>query len=174
MILTTTSNLRDGGVIVSREIVVINTGPLILLGKISALDIAGSLPVDFVSPPAVKAELLAGKLLGRPMIDPPWLEFRKLSSTVSPLIEFSLDRGEAEVIQLALDYGILDVCLDDLRGRKLARAMGLNVTGLLGLLGRAKELGLINRVKPLVDRLVEVGGRYSSKVIHKFLTEFGE
>ena len=159
---------------VDNDIIVINTGPLILLDKLNALDVAERLPVTFVSPPAVREELIAGTSSGHIKVDPPWLEIRKLRSPISPLADFSLDRGEAEVIQLALDYSIPDVCLDDLRGRKLAKALGLNVTGLLGLLGRARNLGIVHRLTPLTDRLVEVGGRYSTRVIRDFLAEFGE
>jgi predicted nucleic acid-binding protein len=156
------------------EHMVVNTGPLILLGKIGALDIAGQLPVSFISPPAVCAELASGVGLGYLKIDPPWLEIRKLRSPVSPIAEASLDRGEAEVIQLALDYGIRDVCLDDLRGRKMAKVVGLNVTGLLGLLARAKLIGIIPLLKPFTDRLMEVGGRYSPGLIQNFLLKYGE
>lgn len=156
------------------EIIVINTGPLILLGKIGALDIAGRLPVSFISPPGVREELDNGVEEGHPEVNPPWLEIRKLRSSVSPIVEMSLDRGEAEVIQLALDYGIRDVCLDDLRGRRMAKAVGLRVSGLLGLLARAKLLGIIPRLAPLTEKLLKAGGRYSTRLIKMFLSEYGE
>ena len=156
------------------EIIVIDTGPLILLGKIDALAIAGQLPVSFVSPPGVREELEQGIPAGHPAIAPPWLEIRRLRSPVSTGIRDSLDRGEAEVIQLALDYGIQDVCLDDRRGRSMAKAVGLRVVGLLGLLARAKLLGLVPRLAPLTERLLKAGGRYSPALIRTFLSEYGE
>jgi predicted nucleic acid-binding protein len=156
------------------EVIVINTGPLILLGKIKALDIAGALPVSFVSPPAVRCELDNGTEAGHLRIAPSWLEIRYLRSPISPVVEMSLDRGEAEVIQLALDYGIEDVCIDDLRGRNMAKAIGLRVSGLLGLLARAKLLGIIPQLAPLTERLLKAGGRYSPKLIRTFLTKYGE
>lgn len=156
------------------EIVVINTGPLILLGKIGALDIPGRLPITFVSPPAVRDELDSGTEAGHLRINPPWLAIRNLRSPVSPMVGMALDRGEAEVIQLALDCGIQDVCLDDLHGRKMAKAIGLRVTGLLGVLARAKLLGVIPRLAPLTERLVEAGGRYSPALIRSFLAAHGE
>lgn len=158
----------------TKEIIVINTGPLILLDKIDALDIAGQLPVSFVSPSAVREELDAGVSEGYRTINPPWLEIRTLRTPLSPVMEMPLDRGEAEVIQLALDYSIPDVCLDDLRGRKTAKAVGLQVTGLLGLLARAKQLGIIPKLAPMTEKLLRVGARYSHSVIQNFLTEFGE
>lgn len=156
------------------EIVVINTGPLILLGKIDALDIVGQLPISFISPSGVQEELNNGTEAGYLKINPSWLEIRNLRSSVSPIVEMTLDRGEAEVIQLALDYGIRDVCLDDLRGRNMAKAIGLRVTGLLGLLARAKLLGIIPQLTPLTEKLLKAGGRYSSKLIRTFLQKYGE
>ena len=40
-----------------------------------------------------------------------------------------------------LEQAIRDVCIDEWRGRRAAAAIGLQVTGSLGLLGRAKSLG---------------------------------
>jgi predicted nucleic acid-binding protein len=156
------------------EVIVINTGPLILLGKINALDIAGQLPVSFISPPAVREELDNGAEVGHLKITPLWLEIRNLRSPISPMVEMSLDRGEAAVIQLALDYGIQDVCIDDLRGRNMAKVIGLRVSGLLGLLARAKLLGIIPQLAPLTEKLLKSGGRYSPKLIRTFLAKYGE
>src|SRR5258708_3481782 len=58
-----------------------------------------------------------------------------------PLLRNSLDRGEASVIQLALDAGISLVCIDEPVGRRLARLCGLQVTGSIGVLVRAKHEG---------------------------------
>ena len=154
--------------------IVINTGPLILLGKIDALEVVGKLPFQFVCPPAVRAELDDGVSDGKDAVAPVWLKVVELSAPLSPMVEMSLDRGEAEVIQLAMENGIATVCIDDLRGRKIAEMCGLTVTGVLGLLGRAKHLGLIHRLRPLTDVLLQKGGRYSPKLLHEFLTDFGE
>ena len=153
---------------------VINTGPLILLAKLGALDVAAQLPITYIAPPAVREELDAGAALGYVEVRPSWLDIRELHSPILPLSGIFLGRGEAEVIQLALDLGVRVVCIDDLRGRKAAKASGLDVTGLLGLLGRTKLLGIVPRVKPFADELLRTGGRYSAKVIGEFLLEFGE
>lgn len=156
------------------EIIVINTGPLILLDKIDALDFAGKLPLQFICPPAVRAEIDAGIKHSNTAITPDWLKVVPLTAPLSPLVAMSLDLGEAEVIQLALDNGIANVCLDDLRGRKIAESLGLTVTGLLGLLGRAKHLGIIDSLRPFTEKLLAEGGRYSPRLINGFLADFGE
>ena len=156
------------------ETIVINSGPLILLHRIQEMDIPGKMPCRFICPPAVRDELDAGVRFGHTVIAPRWLEVSPLSSPVSPIIDQFLDRGEAEVIQLAMDNHIHRVCLDDLRGRKTAESVGLNVVGLLALLGRAKVMGIIPRLKPLADKLLVAGAWYSQKLIAAVLAEVGE
>lgn len=156
------------------DIIVINSGPLILLDKIDALGIAGALPCRFICPPAVRKEVDAGIHHNKSSITPDWLTVTQLASPMSQLADLAIDQGEAEVIQLALENNIVRVCLDDLRGRKIAKRFGLRVIGLLGLLAWAKELGLIPRMKPFTDRLIAAGGRYSRQLIDSVLTDIGE
>lgn len=156
------------------EIIVINTGPLILLDKIEALDLIGRLPCRFICPSAVRAELDAGIHRSRSAIKPDWLSVGSLNSPISLFAELSIDLGEAEVIQLALENDISWVCLDDLRGRKVAKRLGLYVTGVLGLLAWAKELAIIPYLRPYTERLVAEGGRYSQKLIAETLKDVGE
>jgi predicted nucleic acid-binding protein len=159
---------------VQNDIIVINSGPLILLDKIDALEVAGELPCRFICPPAVRNEVDAGKHHHRIQIAPDWLTVKTLISPVSQFADLSIDLGEAEVIQLALENNIARVCLDDLRGRKIAKRVGLRVIGLLGLLGWAKELGIIPRMKPFTERMIAAGGRYSRKLIDEALADVGE
>lgn len=156
------------------DIIVINSGPLILLDKIDALEIAGALPCRFICPPAVRKEVDAGIHHNKSSITPDWLTVKQLASPMSQLADLAIDQGEAEVIQLALENNIARVCLDDLRGRKIAKRFGLSVVGLLGLLAWAKELGLVPRIKPFTDRLIAAGGRYSRQLIDSVLTDIGE
>jgi predicted nucleic acid-binding protein len=87
------------------------------------------------------------------------------------MIRATLDDGEAAVIQLALEQRVNIACLDDLRGRRLAKAVGLSVVGVLGLLGKAKMLGLIPALQPYADKLLSVGARYSPDLISKMVAE---
>ncbi len=158
----------------TNETIVINTGPLILLDKIEALDVLGKLPAKFLCPLAVRQEIDAGIHRSRTPITPEWLIVKPLKSPLSALVDLSIDLGEAEVIQLALESGISWVCLDDLRGRKVARRQGLNVIGLLGLLGWAKELKIIPYLRPYAERLIAEGARYSQRLVVGFLSTVGE
>ena len=85
-----------------------------------------------------------------------------------------LDPAEAAVIHLALEQGVKTVCLDDLKGRRIALAVGLKVTGSLGLLIRPKHLGLIPAVRPFIEKANRSGVWYDEDLIRKVLGEVGE
>ncbi len=153
---------------------VINSGPLILLEKIGRLALLDELPVKFVLPSAVHHEFTI-KRISRDL--PKWLEVIPLSPpfpSLLPLVNVSLDRGEFEVIQLALEKNIDRVCIDDLKGRNAARSVGLRVTGLLGLFSMAKRMDIIPQVRPYIDLVIGVGGWYSRSLIGFTLREAGE
>jgi predicted nucleic acid-binding protein len=65
----------------------------------------------------------------------------------------SLDRGEASVIQTALDRHILLVAIDEVVGRRAARLAGLSVTGSIGILLKARKLGLTGSLADSFIRL---------------------
>jgi uncharacterized protein len=159
---------------VMTERIVINTGPLIALIRMEALDIPGQLPYEFLCPQEVQAELEAGTASGHPVVHPPWLHVQPLQEALSPMVLPALDAGEAAVIQLALEQQILWVCIDEWKGRRLALAAGLQVTGTLGLLGKAKMLGIIPALRPLVERALRQGIRYHPELVRKVLEAVGE
>ncbi len=158
----------------SAEVLAVNTGPLILLDKANALDIVGKLPFQFVCPPAVRGELDVGMAQGYASIRPAWLTVCPLQTPLSSLARSTLDLGEAEVIELAIQRGFGQVCLDDLRGRRLATASGLRVVGALGLLVLAKRTGVIPLVKPFTERLKSAGAWYSTDLVDRVLQGVGE
>ena len=59
-----------------------------------------------------------------------------------------LHRGEAEAIALASEMSADMVLIDEREGRQIAIKAGLSVTGVLGILLRAKKMGMIDAVKP--------------------------
>ncbi|MEI8191936.1 MAG: DUF3368 domain-containing protein [candidate division NC10 bacterium] len=156
------------------ESIVINTGPLITLDRIGALDLPGKLPFAFICPAEVRAEIDAGHRAGHPDIAPEWLRVEPLRAPPSPVAVSALDAGEAAVIHLALERGIVHVCIDEWKGRRAALAAGLKVTGVLGLLGLAKQRQVIQAVKPYIERAVAAGIRYDPELIQRVLEEVGE
>jgi predicted nucleic acid-binding protein len=153
---------------------VINTGPLITLARIGALDLPGNLPYAFVCPAQVREELDEGERVGYPRIAPAWLEVLPIKRDLSRLESITLGAGEAAVIELALERGISRVCIDEWKGRRAALLAGLDVVGVLGLLGRAKRLGLIPAIRPYIDRAIREGIHYDAVLLANVLKAVGE
>jgi len=156
------------------ERIVTNTSPLLALTKMRILDAVGKLPFEFVCPAEVETEILVGANQGYDVKIPVWLHILPLSSALSPLAMASLDVGEAAVIGLALEQNIKMVCIDELKGRRAALAVGLKVVGSLGLLGKAKTLGLIAEAKPFIEKAILAGIYYDESLIGNFLKSLGE
>jgi predicted nucleic acid-binding protein len=69
----------------------------------------------------------------------------------------------------------LTLLIDEARGRKTAAELGLVTMGTLGVLGRAKQAGMVRRVRPVVARLVsEIRFFVSADIVEEFLTRIGE
>jgi predicted nucleic acid-binding protein len=77
----------------------------------------------------------------------------------------ALDAGEASAITLAWQYRDSSLLiLDEKRGRKVASALGLQITGTAGLLTDAAEAGLVD-FEDVFLRLSQTGFRLSSQVV---------
>ena len=66
------------------------------------------------------------------------------------------------------------VIVDDRPARRLALNLGLPVVGTAGILLRAKRLGIIPEVRPLVDEIIRRGFRLSPAIREKVLVDAGE
>ncbi len=125
--------------------IVTNTTPLIaLVAATGNLEILRFLYDRVVVPYEVAQEVRAG---GRDAFAVEvfercnWLELIGAPSKLASYLENSLDRGEASVIQAALDHGVKLVCIDEVAGRRVARLSGLRLTGTIGVLIKAFQRG---------------------------------
>ena len=64
--------------------------------------------------------------------------------------------------------------LDDLKGRKEAEKLGFRITGTLGVLFKAKKIGLITELKSYVEKLKAVGFRLSPTIEEDLLRKSNE
>jgi predicted nucleic acid-binding protein len=156
------------------ERIVVNTGPLVTLARIDCLDVVGQLPFEFLCPEAVRQELEEGEAAGHLRIDPDWISVHPLLHPIPQMMLASLDLGESSVIQLALEQKIALVAIDEWKGRRAALAAGLEVTGSLGLLAKAKLSGLIPALEPLIQRALKEGVRYHPELVKTLLAAVGE
>ena len=84
-----------------------------------------------------------------------------------------LDEGEAEAITLAKERN-LPILLDERKGRRIAKSLGVRVEGSLGLLVRAKRRGLVSSVRELIKRMLLRGYYLSRELIEEVLRMAGE
>ena len=155
-------------------IVVSDAGPLIALGRLDLIGLLGALFAQVLVPGAVIRECLA-----RPD-NPDALRIRRaldqgrLVACLTPQQTLvGLDAGESAAIVHAKAIGAA-VLLDERAGRQRALAMGLMVTGTLGVLVRARQRGLIGPVGPLITTLRAGGQRLSQPVVLRALAAVGE
>jgi hypothetical protein len=85
-----------------------------------------------------------------------------------------VDRGEAEAIALALETRSSLILLDDADAREKARLYHLKMTGLLGILLRAKKSGKIASLSEKLDMLRSTGFWLSVDLTDRLLREVGE
>ena len=157
------------------DALVIDTGVLIALSRAGALDLLPRLPYRFICSPEVRAELDTGAVQGHPAVHLRWIHIVPLRNPLQLLVEgIDLDPGEASVIQLAREQGNVGVCADDAKARRAAQAAGLKVTGSLGLLIRAKTLGLVPAIRPLVEQALAAGIWYDTHLVNRVLASVGE
>lgn len=156
------------------ERIVTNTGPLVALARAELLDVMGRLPFEFICPQEVSEELAQGAAKGYPRVEPQWLKTEALSSPIDDVAQLALDKGEAAVIQLALECRVRRVCIDERKGRLAAQWVGLEVTGSLGLLIRAKKLGLITALNPAIEKLKQAGAFYDENLVRRVLEGVSE
>jgi predicted nucleic acid-binding protein len=84
-------------------------------------------------------------------------------------LKTQIDCGEASAIALAMETDNSLLLLDDLKARKLAGKLNLNFTGTLGVITKAKQMGVTSEVKPLIDSLLLTDFRISENVIDELL-----
>lgn len=85
-----------------------------------------------------------------------------------------VDCGESEAITLALETEASLILLDDADARQKARLYQLRITGILGMLLRAKIIGKIDSLSQLILSLRKTGFWISIELENRLLTEAGE
>lgn len=158
--------------------IVINTTPILsLIAATGALDMLPLLYSRVWVPLEVCQEIHAGGAEGFAVSEfaqNNWLCKQSQAVTIPLLLHNSLDKGEAAVIQTALQQSIPLVAIDESVGRRVARLSGLTITGSIGILLKAKSLGYPLLMKDALGRMRQRGIWLSDAVVEFALREAGE
>lgn len=147
--------------------VIADTSCLIALSKIEAIELLKELYEEVYITEEIALEF--GESL------PEWVRIDNVKNKkYQQLLDLYLDLGEASAIALALEKVDVLLILDDLKGRKEAEKLGFRITGTLGILFKAKKVGLITELKSYVEKLKVVGFRLSPKIEEDILRKSNE
>lgn len=154
-------------------IVVSDTTPLIALMKISLLDVLESLFGEILIPEAVYKELTTNENFKEEAEQIEKSSFiKQVSVKDHKVVEVlrratGLDLGESEAIAYADDAKADFLLMDEVRGRKIARSMGLQIMGSVGILLAAYEEKILTQedVEFALEGLKNANQRIGDEVI---------
>ena len=161
-------------------LVVSNTSPILNLAIIDRLSLIREQFTTVTIPKGVLEELRVGENLpGSKKIldalDAKWLQVEEVQdSAMLRILKRELDAGEAETIALALENSAKWVLLDESEARRIAKDLGLRITGVLGILLRACRQERIPSLRAEMEHLREKAGFYISDHLFEELLNQGD
>lgn len=144
------------------KVVISDTSTLILFHKIDELNLLQKVYGELITTPEI-AEEYGEKL-------PDWVKIQTVSDKkYQTFLETQVDYGEASAIALAMEYDDVLLLLDDLKARKLATRLKFKITGSLGVIHKAKQMSIIEKVRPLIEKLLLSDFRVADTIIEEIL-----
>jgi len=158
-------------------IVVSNSGPLIALSKLGLLSLLQKIFGKIILPEEVWKEVVEkgkGKAGSDIIAKAEWIEVRKIEELSIEVLCKEIERGEAEAIVLAKRINADLLLIDEKIPREIAKSIGLNVVGVLGLIYEAISRGIVKRdfVK-ITEDMRRHGIWISDEVIEEVKRKFG-
>lgn len=157
--------------------VVCNSTVLIALSRIGHLWILERLFGNILIPLAVYDDVVvkgARKPGAKDVAEAKWIHVQAVKDEEQvEYLSSILHRGEAEAIVLAEEIKAELIILDDDHARRIANSRGLNLTGTLTTLLRAKQKGLISHLNILFAQL-KSAGFYTGREYDEILKEARE
>jgi predicted nucleic acid-binding protein len=141
--------------------IVSDTSCLILFYKIGEMDLLHKVYGQIIITGTVSHEFK------RPL--PDWIAVQDPKTNLHQGLISFLDTGEATSIALALELSDALLIIDESKGRRVAKELGIQITGSLGIIIAAKEKGIIQSVKPTINKIKETNFRLSDDLLNRIL-----
>lgn len=139
------------------KIIICDTSCFIVLTNIDELDLLQKVYGQIVTTPEVSEEF--GETL------PEWVIIEQaVNYHLQQVLELQLDKGESSAIALAIGTLGCTVILDDIKARKVAEKLGLDITGTIGVIIKAKLKGIIPSIKPLIAKIKATNFRLTEDI----------
>ncbi len=152
-----------------------NTTPFIALSSIGKLELLPKLFGEIHVVTEVIEECAAGGIIPVPNLRTlPWVVEIHPSQAITISILLELDKGEKYTLQMAKERKADRVIIDEKIGRDVAEYLGLEVTGTLGVLLKAKQNGWIESFSESAKAMSEQGIHYNQALIIKLAKTIGE
>ena len=121
-------------------------------------------------------EELPGSAALQSALNQGWLVTHCVEDTAMiELLRRDLDWGESEAIALAVQLSATQILLDERDARQIARSLGLSITGVLGILLRGRQEGVIPSMQEVTDRLSqEANFHIAPLLLNQILQACGE
>jgi len=161
----------------AEAVIIADSGPLIALARIGQLDLLSQLSSKVIIPPEIWNEVtIRGSTLpgAREVRSISWIKTRAPNPLLVNPLNILVDLGEAEAIALGQEISDCILLLDDSQARKVAKRLNLRIVGTIGLLLRAKRMGLIGEIRPCIERLQSSGIYIRQGLIDAVLVEADE
>lgn len=137
-----------------RKIIIADTSCLIVLANIGELELLHKIYEEIITTLDIAIEY--GDSL------PDWVEIMEVKDKYrQQILELQIDRGESSAIALALETKNSTVILDDFKARKIANQLGITFTGTLGIIIKAKQIGVVESIKPFLEKIKQTNFRLS-------------
>lgn len=149
------------------EVIIADASPLIAFSAIGELELLQNLYRTVTITDIIRGEVHADL--------PSWIIVStKYDLQQFQILQLELDPGEASAIALAFSNPNCKIIIDENKGRSVAKRLGLNVIGTIGIIIKAKDQGVIVSGKVIIDKLIEHGFWLSEELIKQVLIRLKE
>ncbi len=129
----------------------------IVLSNIDEMNLLHEVYSEIITTPEISEEF--GEKL------PKWVTVLDVKDhTCQKVLELQIDKGESSAIALALELPNSTLILDDYKARKIANSLELPYIGTIGVVIKAKLLGIIPSIKPILDKMKKTNFRLSAEL----------